>query len=220
MASETQSPPPWWQKPRRIRVVVDNNSWILTYAERLVGLCNGDGDDATLCRSHDDIAAGDISFYLGCIKISPPEVLALCRRNLVVHEGALPRDRGFSPLTWQIIDGQNEIPICLLEAAESYGIAIDDLRRERPILLHGPVAAEESRRELGLGDDEVYDAIYWHTTGRAEWNPVGLALYFADFSEALRLRPEAAAAQDHDRVRLSRSAISDPRRRVLCARAP
>jgi len=43
-------------------------------------------------------------------------VLARNRRNLVVHESDLPRGRGFSPLTWRVIEGKNRIPVCLLEA--------------------------------------------------------------------------------------------------------
>jgi len=35
---------------------------------------------------------------------------------LVVHESDLPRGKGWSPLTWQILEGQNRIPITLLEA--------------------------------------------------------------------------------------------------------
>ena len=38
--------------------------------------------------------------------------------NLVVHESALPKGRGWSPLTWQILEGINEIPISLLEVDE------------------------------------------------------------------------------------------------------
>ncbi len=83
----------------------------------------------------------------------------------------------------------------LIHAAEGYGIDITPLYRASPTLLHGPVAAEECRRELGLEDLEVYDAIYWHTTGKADWNRVGLALYVADFSEPLRTMPEAAEAR-------------------------
>ena len=110
--------PDWWQKPRRIVVIIDNQSWILPIGERLVGELNGSGDIAILCRSHAEVPCGDVAFYLGCLKITPPEVLALNRRNLVVHESDLPRGRGFSPLTWQVIEGQNEIAICLFEATE------------------------------------------------------------------------------------------------------
>lgn len=109
----------WWQKPRRVSVVVDNPSWILPFAERLVEVIRTHGDTAALCRSHDDIPVGDIAFYLGCVKITPPEVLGRNRKNLVVHESALPKGRGFSPLTWQILAGENVVPIVLLEMDEA-----------------------------------------------------------------------------------------------------
>lgn len=107
----------WWQKPRRISVVVDNPSWILSYAEALVAALKADGDDAYLCRSHDVIEDGAVAFYLGCLTLTPPDVIARNQRNLVVHESALPQGRGFSPLSWQILEGCNEIPVCLIEAA-------------------------------------------------------------------------------------------------------
>lgn len=83
----------------------------------------------------------------------------------------------------------------LRAAAEKWGIEATDLQREKPKLLHGPVAAEEARREFGVSDPGVYEAIYWHTTGRPGWNPVGLALYVADFAEPLRTMPESAEAR-------------------------
>lgn len=84
----------------------------------------------------------------------------------------------------------------LFAAAGQYGITITELHRQAPKLLHGPVAAEECRRSLGIGDAHVYEAIYWHTTGRPDWNPVGLALYVADFSAPTRTMPEAAQTRD------------------------
>lgn len=108
--------PQWWRKPRRVSVVVDNDSWILPHAEELVRLLADGGDDARRCRTHEDITQGAVAFYLGCIHITPPEVIARNRRNLVVHESDLPRGRGFSPLTWQVLEGRNTIPICLIEA--------------------------------------------------------------------------------------------------------
>lgn len=107
--------PDWWKKPRRISVVVDNPSWILPFAEQLVSKLRDDGDQAALRRSHADIGEGIAAFYLGCIHITPPHVFARNRRNLVVHASDLPRGRGFSPLTWLTLDGETDIPICLLE---------------------------------------------------------------------------------------------------------
>jgi nicotinate-nucleotide adenylyltransferase len=84
-------------------------------------------------------------------------------------------------------------PAELAEAAKSYGITE---YLDTPNLLHGPVAAEECRRKLGVTDGEVIDAIRWHTTGRAEWGRVGQALFYADFSEPLRPHRQAATARE------------------------
>jgi len=83
-------------------------------------------------------------------------------------------------------------PEALTEKAQGYGIA---QFLDVPNLLHGPVAAEECRRELGLLDEEVIDAIRWHTTGRADFGRVGQALFYADFSEPRRPHPQAAEAR-------------------------
>jgi len=66
---------------------------------------------------------------------------------------------------------------------------------DNPNLLHGPVGAEECRRELGIVDKDVLDAIRFHTTGRREWSAVGCALYLADFAEPLRTIPSAEEAR-------------------------
>ncbi len=108
----------WWNKPRRIAVVVDNPSWVLPYAEALVESSRADGEDAYLAREHAEIERGSIAFYLGCTKITPPDVLERNYRNLVVHASDLPNGRGFSPLTWQTIEGKQTIPICLFEAGK------------------------------------------------------------------------------------------------------
>jgi methionyl-tRNA formyltransferase len=109
----------WWNRPRRVDVVVDNPSWIEPWACALVDAARAAGDDAHLRHRHEDVRADSIAFYLGCVKITPPATLRRAARNLVVHASDLPRGRGFSPLTWQIIEGLNRIPICLFEAVEA-----------------------------------------------------------------------------------------------------
>lgn len=108
----------WWQKPRRVFVVVDNPSWVVPYCHDLVTRLNAGGDEAVFCSGHDEIGEGDIAFYFGCIKITPPDVLARNRRNLIAHASNLPEGRGFSPLTWQVLEGARSIPLCLLEAVD------------------------------------------------------------------------------------------------------
>ena len=65
---------------------------------------------------HTDIIQGDILILLSCQSIF--KKLHLNKHNLVIHESDLPKGKGFSPLTWQIIEGKDQIPIALFEANE------------------------------------------------------------------------------------------------------
>lgn len=102
----------------RVTILVDNESWILPYAEGLVQELSESGFDAKLVRAANDIRNGWVCFLLGCIKLIGPQQLQRNSHNLVVHESDLPKGRGFAPMAWQIIEGKNSIPICLLEASE------------------------------------------------------------------------------------------------------
>lgn len=137
----------WWYRPRRVTVVVDNESWVLPYAERLVAETEATGDEATLARIHAEVRDGDVAFYLGCVRITPLEVLARNRRNLVVHASDLPRGRGFSPMTWLILEGENDIPVCLLDAVGEVD-AGPVIYREK-LHLEGHELNEETRVRLG-----------------------------------------------------------------------
>lgn len=114
----TESIPEWWQQPRNVVVMIDNDEWMLSYCEQLVEAINTAGDNARLCDSYTDIPIGDIAFFLSCHRIAPPDILARNRHNLAIHASNLPAGRGWSPLTWQILAGENRIPLCLFEATE------------------------------------------------------------------------------------------------------
>jgi len=53
---------------------------------------------------------------LSCGRLLSTEELARHRHNLVVHESDLPLGQGWSPMTWQILEGASSIPITLFEA--------------------------------------------------------------------------------------------------------
>ena len=77
----------------------------------------------------------------------------------------------------------------LLRVAEEEGIATSELEREQPVLLHGPVAAELARKDLGVKDGEVLEAMRAQTTGEPGMVPLSLALYVADKIEPDRDQP-------------------------------
>lgn len=102
----------------RITILLDADSWINDYIHELARELEKDGHGVRIVHKADEIPLGDFVFFLGCGQIVPHSILKRNRHNLVVHESDLPKGKGWSPLTWQILEGKNEVPVCLLEAAE------------------------------------------------------------------------------------------------------
>jgi predicted HD superfamily hydrolase involved in NAD metabolism len=94
----------------------------------------------------------------------------------------------------------------LLRVAEEDGLSVGDFERERPILLHGPVAAELAREDLGVDDGDVLDAVRVHTTGEPGMGPLALALLVADKIEPSREQPGVDDLRDLAPVSLRRAA--------------
>ncbi len=92
---------------------------MLPYCKALVAVISNTGDNAHLCRSYDEAKRNGIAFFLSCHGLASPATLQRNHLNLVIHASNLPEGRGWSPLTWQILEGKNRIPVCLLEASEN-----------------------------------------------------------------------------------------------------
>ncbi|WP_165725362.1 formyltransferase family protein [Pseudoalteromonas sp. SA25] len=99
-----------------VNILVDNESWVLPYAKNLYGKLKEFNLEVKLVRSQNELKNADVTFFLGCIQVVTPRNLAKSKFNLVVHESALPKGKGFAPMAWQIINGSNTIPISLIEA--------------------------------------------------------------------------------------------------------
>lgn len=136
-----------WGRPRTISVVVDTPGWFDRHADVLVEALRADGDEAILARKHSDVREGTAAFYLSCMRITPAPVLAMNRFNFVAHASDLPKDRGFSPIVWQILDGVNEIPVCLIEARDP--VDSGEIYRREVLSLEGHELNSESRDRLG-----------------------------------------------------------------------
>lgn len=99
-----------------INVLIDNESWILPYGQRIIDEFSKAGYKTNFARSASEVREGWICFMLGCVKIMPESILLKNQYNLVVHESDLPKGRGFAPMTWQILEGASSIPVMLIDA--------------------------------------------------------------------------------------------------------
>ena len=72
-----------------------------------------------------------------------------------------------------------------LKLCEKYGISLDGLERQAVKLLHSKTGACIAKYVFGE-PDEVYEAIFWHTTGKADMTLLDKILYMADYIEPNR----------------------------------
>ena len=98
--------------------------------------------------------------------------------------------------------------------ADAWGLSIGEPERQSPKLLHGPVAAELARRELGVDDGEVLEAVRVHTTGRPFMGRIALALYVADKIEPARDYPSVERLRSLAREDLYTAAEESLRRSI------
>lgn len=131
-----------------VTIVVDNpQSWVVRYAKCLrIDLMYL--HDPIVVFNHEDIRAGDVAVFLSCEKIASKETLAKNKSNIVIHASNLPQGRGWSPLTWQILEGKNDIPITLFEIGET--VDSGPIYLQETLHFKGHELLEEMQQEMGF----------------------------------------------------------------------
>ena len=99
------------------------------------------------------------------------------------------------------VDLPGQLALCA-----AYGLDADPVERESDKLLHAKTGAAVARSEFGC-DDDVAEAIRWHTTGRPDMTLLEKIVYMADYIEPNRDfdgvdRLRALAYEDLDRALL------------------
>jgi UDP-2,4-diacetamido-2,4,6-trideoxy-beta-L-altropyranose hydrolase len=102
--------------PLHVAVCADQSSWINAYVPELLLGWLEEGHQISWAADAATLAGGDVCFYLGYGRIVAPELLARFKNNVVVHESDLPSGRGWSPLTWQVLEGADSVMVTLFEA--------------------------------------------------------------------------------------------------------
>jgi predicted HD superfamily hydrolase involved in NAD metabolism len=131
----------------------------------------------------------------------------------LAHIHDLDEDR--ARLSALIHDAARETePAEFLRLAEEWGLPIGEPERQSPKLLHGPVAAELARRELGVRDEEVLEAVRAHTTAKPGMGPLALTLYVADKIEPARDYPSVERLRKLAKEDLQLAATESLRRAI------
>lgn len=132
----------------KITLICDNiNSWIVPYIKELKVILDATQHESRIVYKYEDIDKGELAFFLGCERIVPQNILTLHNKNLVVHESRLPKGKGWSPVTWQVLEGENIIPITLFEANSK--VDSGEIYLQDEIVLEGHELLSEIKRLQG-----------------------------------------------------------------------
>ncbi|MDF2944675.1 MAG: hypothetical protein K0S01_3533 [Herbinix sp.] len=74
----------------------------------------------------------------------------------------------------------------LLKECERYHLPVSDIESSCAFLLHGKVGATYAQQKYGVEDEEVIDAIIYHTTGRPAMTLLEKIIFTADYIEPYR----------------------------------
>lgn len=79
------------------------------------------------------------------------------------------------------IKGQQAIDECIKR-----DIAVDDIQFVQPELLHGPLGARMCEEIFDIKDEEILQAVFWHTTGKPNMNLIEKIVFISDYIEPSR----------------------------------
>ncbi|MBQ3817411.1 MAG: bis(5'-nucleosyl)-tetraphosphatase (symmetrical) YqeK [Clostridia bacterium] len=87
-----------------------------------------------------------------------------------------------------------------LNIFSSFGIILNDVEKNAEKLWHAISGAAYIKNILKIDDDEIIDAVRYHTTAKADMSLTALILYLADFTSADR---------DYDDVDIIRAYVNE-----------
>lgn len=70
-----------------------------------------------------------------------------------------------------------------LRKAKEFGLKVDKIERNQPILLHAKLGAYLAKKKYGVKDKEILDGIRYHTTGKEYMSKLAMVVYLADLLE-------------------------------------
>lgn len=121
---------------KNVAVLTTRSSWFVPYARSLVDSLVAQGRRCELLHRKQDVGPEfRIVFLLSYFNLVDEQFLKQRLHNIVVHASLLPRGKGWAPLFWQILEGKNDVPICLFEAAA--GVDSGDIYLRDVIHLEG-----------------------------------------------------------------------------------
>lgn len=186
----------------KIVLATADGGWVRGRLTRFVDELITRGHEVTVVTDAAEIPRADLVFFLSFWSLANSKVLDRATHSLVVHASDLPNGKGWSPMTWQILEGKNRIPVRLFEAEPA--VDSGDIHGSTDILFEGHELLDELRERL-------LDATFNLCAAFVERYPAciplrkkqkeGGSLYLRRTAEDSRLDPDSTLASQFNLLR-------------------
>jgi len=77
----------------------------------------------------------------------------------------------------------------LYQICDKFGVVLDYTAKNEPGLLHAFAGAHILKSEYGIDDEEIFDAVFYHTVGKPDMSLLTKIIFIADCTEPSRKAP-------------------------------
>ena len=100
-----------------IQILISKNSWANNYKTILKNKLGKYSRNLLILNNHKKLKSKyDINIIFSYFKIIKKKYLNKSKYNLVTHGSDLPKGKGMSPLTWEILKGRNIMTFSIIDA--------------------------------------------------------------------------------------------------------
>jgi|AntAceMinimDraft_12_1070368.scaffolds.fasta_scaffold17141_2 methionyl-tRNA formyltransferase len=103
---------------QKIELLTSETSWIVSRLSDLTKRLKDSRLDVSMSTDINKCVDDSILILVGYDKVIPKSQLQRFKSVTLVHESDLPKDRGWAPMSWQILRGSSEIVVSLILASE------------------------------------------------------------------------------------------------------
>ena len=101
----------------KIQILISKGSWANKYRNDIRSRFKKFSNTIKILDNHKKLNKKyDINIIFSYFKIIPKKYLLYSKNNLITHESKVPKGKGMSPLTWQILKNKTKIFFSLIEA--------------------------------------------------------------------------------------------------------
>ena len=114
----------WNSKKRKLNIIISKNNWLYPHSFWIKKTLRNYGHNVKIYTNHQKIRPSDINLILSYNKLIPKNFLNKSKRNMVIHESDLPKGRGFSPISWDILKGNKFLTFSLFNIVISFRFCV------------------------------------------------------------------------------------------------